>query len=194
MDSIHKTIHRRLNIRGTLSNPFYAYRRGRDHLAMLFNDLGYKYGVEVGSHAGLYAECMCKANPGLRLVCVDPYTDYFHHPESQMVEAMEAAKARLASYDVSFIRKPSLGAVKEFSDDSLDFVYIDAMHDFDNVILDLIAWIPKVRRGGIVSGHDYRKRTDYGVVEAVDAYARAHDIKTYYVTCEMRDPSWLWVR
>ncbi len=50
---------------------------------------------------------------------------------------------------------PSLEAVLGFDDESLAFVYIDAAHDYDNVKADILAWMPKVKKGGILAGHDY---------------------------------------
>lgn len=43
---------------------------------------------------------------------------------------------------------------KHFEDRSLDFVFIDASHDTESVIRDIKAWEPKVRKGGVLAGHD----------------------------------------
>ena len=40
-------------------------------------------------------------------------------------------------------------------DKSLDFVFIDADHSYSGCLADIKAWTPKVRPGGMVSGHDY---------------------------------------
>jgi predicted O-methyltransferase YrrM len=54
------------------------------------------------------------------------------------------------------IRKPSLEAVKLYDDESLDFVFIDAAHDYENVLKDIQAWYHKVKPiTGVISGHDY---------------------------------------
>lgn len=42
-----------------------------------------------------------------------------------------------------------------FADESLDYVYIDGNHAYDYVKLDLETWYPKLKKGGILAGHDY---------------------------------------
>jgi hypothetical protein len=54
------------------------------------------------------------------------------------------------------IRNPSLEAAAMYPDESLDFVFIDASHDYVNVTNDITAWYPKVKSiTGIMAGHDY---------------------------------------
>ena len=53
------------------------------------------------------------------------------------------------------IRLSSVEASKLYKDGSLDFVFIDAMHTYDGVTADITAWMPKIRKGGVLAGHDY---------------------------------------
>lgn len=53
------------------------------------------------------------------------------------------------------IRANSIDAAKCFAEKSLDFVFIDADHNFDSVYADINAWLPKICDGGTISGHDY---------------------------------------
>jgi hypothetical protein len=64
------------------------------------------------------------------------------------------------------IRKSSIEAAEDFLDGSIDIVYIDANHDYEEVKKDIQAWLPKVKSGGIISGHDYGGW--HGVTKAVD--------------------------
>jgi hypothetical protein len=56
---------------------------------------------------------------------------------------------------------------------SLDFVFIDADHGYEGCLRDLRAWYPKVKPGGIFSGHDYENTSypKFGVTQAVKEFA-----------------------
>lgn len=58
-------------------------------------------------------------------------------------------------------------AVNSFEDGSIDVLYIDSIHTFEAVKDTVARWIPKIRRGGVVSGHDFCQIHWGGVVEAV---------------------------
>src|SRR3990167_6747852 len=106
----------------------------------------------------------------------------------------------------TFIRDYSMNAVKDFEDNSLDFVYIDGDHCFESATNDIAEWSKKVRPGGIVSGDDYFKhkgRTKIHVYQVVNGFTEAYGIKPWFVVGskaiipgEKRDSgrSWLWVK
>ncbi len=56
---------------------------------------------------------------------------------------------------IKVIRKPSIEAAKDFANESLDAIFIDGGHEYNDVIQDLHTWYPKIKHGGIFSGHDY---------------------------------------
>jgi predicted O-methyltransferase YrrM len=69
--------------------------------------------------------------------------------------------------NVIAIRMPSVEAAEAVGRVGLDFVFIDAAHDYDSVKADILAWRPLLREGGILAGHDYYG--DYpGVAQAVN--------------------------
>jgi len=66
------------------------------------------------------------------------------------------------------MRLKSEEAVELFSDGYFDLIFIDAMHDYENVKKDIGLWLPKVKKGGVLSGHDYAGRKHPEVKTAVD--------------------------
>jgi cephalosporin hydroxylase len=64
------------------------------------------------------------------------------------------------------MRLPSIEAAQRYQNGSLDFVFIDAAHDYENVRADILAWRPKVKVGGYLGGHDFILNYP-GVIQAV---------------------------
>ncbi len=77
----------------------------------------------------------------------------------------------------------SVDAARNFKDSSVGFVFIDADHRYESVSADIKAWMPKVKKGGILAGHDYRTRSWPDVTRAVD--------EEFGPTVEHRNNSWL---
>lgn len=195
---------------------------GRDNLASLFSELNFKVGVEVGVEHGLYSEVLCKANPQMKIYGVDPWesleiciknspkrrTDN-HSSQKTCDRYYENAMRRLAPYpNYKILKEYSVDAVKRFDDASLDFVYIDANHEYSFVIDDITMWSKKVRKRGIVSGHDYyntssSSKVTMQVKRAVNDYVRKNHIKPLIIWGAhavspgvTRDKwrSWMWVK
>jgi len=175
----------------------------RDTIYSVFNELGYKKGAEIGVDGGRNAKKMFHYILDLQLILVDPWKAYRAGVTPELMEQRyQECRLRLKGRDAKYIKKTSIEAVKEVEDGSLDFVYIDGVHGFDNVMTDLIFWSPKVRKGGIVSGHDFYFGYYSEVVPAVTAYTYAHNITTWYITSKgiptptstRERPSYLWVK
>lgn len=165
----------------------------REDLATLFGEMGYKTGAEIGVLRGGYSHLMCERNPGVKLYCIDPWTACRGGTQSHQDRNYARTVARLSAFNATVLRMTSMAAVSSFAPSSLDFVYIDGAHDFDNVMLDLILWSPKVRSGGIVAGHDYDKHPLHGVIEAVGPFLDNHPGRTLYVT-EEPPRSFFWIQ
>ena len=180
-----------------INHKFISTRR---HLAKIFSRLGYKLGAEVGVSSGRYSKVLFDSIKGLKLICVDPWKEYDglqRIPQKKVTEKHDICMRRLEGRNVEYMKMTGVEAVKLVPDYSLDFVYIDAAHHFDNVMTDIICWSKKVRPGGIVAGRNYHSFYRSGAMMAVNAYTRAHNITEWYVTSQRgRDPypSWFWVR
>jgi Methyltransferase domain len=179
----------------------------RRDLASLFAELGYTVGAEVGVDKGEYSELLCQTIPGLHLFCVDPYSTYKDYVDFTDQAALDAnyatARERLAPYHVTFLRL--FNGYLSFPNNCLDFVYIDGNHSFEAVTQDLNTWPAKVRPGGIVSGHDWRRSTNPDVhaevVPALRQFVREQGILLFLVGQKEPQPghkrdryrSWFWV-
>lgn len=69
---------------------------------------------------------------------------------------------------VNIIKGHSLEIVNRYNNESIDFCYIDGSHEYTDVKKDILAYLPKIKKGGIIAGHDYNKEDWGGVVMAVD--------------------------
>jgi len=67
---------------------------------------------------------------------------------------------------LKIIKNDSVSQSKNYQDHSLDFVYIDAGHDYESVKADIQAWLPKIKPNGIIAGDDYNPW--WGVPRAVN--------------------------
>ena len=113
--------------------------------------------VEVGSYAGEGAEIF--AQHVRLLTCIDLW------PQPDVLAAWFDRMLRFQN--VGFLQGRSVDSAKLFADASLDVVYIDAAHDYESVKADILAWRPKLKPGGILSGHDYGPHA-LGVIQAVE--------------------------
>ncbi len=192
--------------------PFEIPDCSRDDLPQFFVDMGFKTGAEIGVYKGEFSEKLAKA--GLKLYAIDPWQIYkgFENPRGQarLDFQYEHTQRVLAPFpNAEIIRKTSMEAVEDFEDESLDFVYIDANHEFRYIAEDLAEWTKKVRKGGIVAGHDYFfVKTGTGaqiwhVAYVLKAYVAAFGITNWFLLGskdkkegEKRDKwrSWMFVK
>ena len=132
--------------------------------------------VEVGSWKGRSTVAICEGlRSGATLWAVDTFAgdpDIVEVAGPVDQEAVEAEFARnTAGYDcLRVIVAESVDAASRFDAGSLDWVFIDADHSYEAVVADIAAWAPKLKPGGLLSGHDYGRA---GVTDAVRRSFRA---------------------
>jgi hypothetical protein len=162
-------------------------------------------GAEIGVLRGDTSEGLLRRFSELYLIMIDtwsavaPDSAYGQSHDCAALQhwAQHAANEQIAYTRTEFaaarrvlLRGPSVTAAKAIADSSLDFVFIDADHTYDAVTADLAAWWPKVRPGGILSGHDYGGRKNrlgiWGVKRAVDEFAIGRAVRL------QRAPRFVW--
>lgn len=173
---------------------------GRKHLRAWWKALRVTIGAEIGVWEGQFARSICEST-GAFLYAVDPWApqpDYIEvkNNKARLDHALNRARSALVTFPHQIVRATSLDAVKKFADRSLDFVYIDGNHMKPSVLADLAAWTPKVKIGGVMSGHDYRLNSQKPFIQVPDAineYTAEHRVSPWFVFAADKSPSWAWV-
>lgn len=173
----------------------------------LIRRLGFSLGVEVGVERAVFSKLLCSSNPRLKLYGVDAwqtYEGYRDHVDQERLNGFFLeTKLRMRDFNFEPIKDFSLEAAKRFADESLDFVYIDAAHEYESVKEDIEAWAPKVRKDGLVMGHDYFNGTHtglygtqsaYGVKRAVQEWITKNKIRNLFLFAKDSFPSWMYVK
>ncbi len=111
-------------------------------------------GLEIGTLGGEGACWLLENCPNLKkLYTVDPYRSYHEWigrvPQAILDEYRETAKQNFIEHGDRVEMHTSCPDVK------VDFVFIDGAHDYESVMHDLMDYVPRVKRGGIICGHDY---------------------------------------
>lgn len=194
--------------------PIIKEGMNRAGLYQLFASMGFTLGCEVGVEKGKNAVTMFENIPNLKLFLVDPYRqrdngEYAEQSKRWNERFLARCKSqtldRVKGKNYTLIEKFSEDGSKDFADNSLDFVYLDADHSYDSTMLDIILWTRKVKVGGIVSGHDYLYYNDKigrnaNVTEAVNDFVEIHKLelfitdKTAKVLKGDAYPSWFFIK
>ena len=137
-----------------------------------------KVGAEIGIAGGQHIKALMENTKIEKIYGVDPFiTDswdmhgFFSVDEEygSFDGLYNEVKELLSQFGdrVELVRKKSTEAAPDFEDGSLDFVFIDAIHDYENCYKDINYWHNRVHKGGYVMGHDWEHPGFPGVQQAV---------------------------
>ncbi len=172
---------------------FKTHMNWKDVPGFFDSDLAYKLAVntfpegsvfvEIGSWMGKSASCLGQlikeSQKSIKVYAVDTFEGSEEHTE--LIKDIEDHSSSLlklfktytslcgVSNIVTPIQGASLDVASKFKDESIDFIFIDASHDYENVLADIIAWYPKLKPGGLIAGDDYAPCWG-GVIQAVNEY------------------------
>ena len=200
----------------------------RKFLASLANDLNLSNrAIELGVWRGEFAEANLHLWRGRQYVLVDLWTpsDCVNGNRSHCVYGGNVSDGGMAerSFDKMItglrmqrggdkfknkdgsprylmLQNSTLEAATLFPDGHFDWLYLDATHTYAESKRDLETWYPKVRVGGLISGHDYQFQHQaigdgyvFGVRDAVDEFASKRQLRVY-VTTEPYLPSFYFLK
>lgn len=144
-----------------------------EDIPYLIKHISKPIGIEIGTAEGYTTLHLLKTVPNLTLYGIDPYEDYVDWDDRLIsnsgtgyVQILEKTK----SYDNYYhLRETSDSAVSSLEDESFDFIFIDGLHTYEQVLADCKNYYPKLKKNGLIIGHDYKMITD--VRRAVDEFA-----------------------
>lgn len=143
--------------------------------------------VEIGSYVGDSTEIF--ANNVDRIFCVDPWENGYdendgassQHPMSVVEKQFD--ELRKQYNNITKLKMTGDTFVEVVPDGFFDLVYIDGLHTYEGEKNDIQKWLPKIKKGGFIAGHDYGSKHFPGVKKAVDELLN--------VDVTFRDSSWL---
>lgn len=170
--------------------PLVQMPRRWDVIAAFMLEQGYKTLAEVGCKEGRTTGHVLKSVPDSRVIAVDPWCampaqkgvpggesyeewdfediekqfrknvdcDSWTGPRLYMRRETSEQAAAFLDSTPTFLHEGAFGAI--------DAVFIDAAHDYENVMKDIRLWWPKIRQGGMLIGHDFNHKWP-GVERAV---------------------------
>lgn len=143
--------------------------------------------IEIGCYRGDLSETIFQTLSPRLLFLVDPfksggekYGKELNHIQSAYSDFrdFEFISTRFKSNKKIFVQKAfSFEAIRDYNNNIFDFIYHDASHLYEDIKLDLKLWLPKLKAGGLICGHDYINFDNFGVIKAVDEFCNEHNFE-----------------
>ena len=149
--------------------------------------------AELGVYRGDFAAQILDICRPRQLYLVDPWEPDFQNAQQSVNGNEEFTRNRfgheIENGRVRIVKERSAEALEKFADDFFDWVYIDSDHSYEYTKKELQLASRKVKKNGLICGHDYTKGTWYawvrfGVVEAVNEFCLSHGYEFIYLTVE----------
>jgi hypothetical protein len=90
-----------------------------------------------------------------------------HHKLIKRADIYASFLSNMGNRNFKHLKALSCEASLHFDNESCDVVFIDMEHTYEAVKNDIELWLPKVKSGGYLAGHDYQTSWQ-GVMQAVD--------------------------
>lgn len=164
------------------------------------------FGAEVGVASGMFSDLILEISQPKILHLIDYWkkdrrghgitpgrvVSLFQKKKQDWNVIQDKYQDKITEGKVVLHRGLSWDMLNDMPDSSLDWIYIDAAHDYSSVKKDLDAAKEKVKNNGVIMGHDYvrwgRHGFKCGVVEAVNEFCIVNDYEFIYLTNEVRYP------
>lgn len=154
-------------------------------------------GIEIGVSTGFNSYVMIEECPNIsKIVGIDPFEAYQDWSSFVPQEHMDGVyNMFLENYEhmkdkFELIKLKSSAASTRLKDNEYDFLFIDGDHSMRAVLTDLDKYVPKVKTGGIIAGHDVGLQ---GVNMALKSWCKRHNLDLGKVRL-LENTSWFWIK
>lgn len=160
-------------------NGWFDYEKTYDFLLSTMPEDGIF--VECGAWLGKSSAYLCdKASLSKTIYIVDSWLGSANEIQSTQklatkTDIYNTFMNNMGNRNFIPVKMQSDQAVLEFEDESCDVVFIDMEHTYEAVKNDIQMWLPKVKKGGYLAGHDYQSYWP-GVIKAVNENFAKDDI------------------
>ncbi|KAL7525472.1 hypothetical protein ACHAWF_001377 [Thalassiosira exigua] len=167
--SLGELLGRSNNCPSVMDGPGVPTFKLREDLGIIVQNEGFTKGLELGVQTGYYSEAMLsrwKNCAEYHLVDLwghqDNYDDIANVDDAKQDANFRKTMRVLKHWKdkISVCRNYTSSCVETFQDEYFDFIYVDARHDYKGVWEDLVNYWPKLKKGGIMAGHDYVTQDD----------------------------------
>jgi hypothetical protein len=156
------------------------------------NCIGVEVGVLNGDLSNFLLENFLKIK---KLYLIDPWKKYAKHEyvdsindksQKEYDQIYLSVKQKMLRHEkkVEILRGTSGDVIDKFHEQSLDFVYLDGNHMYENVFKDISLWYPKIKKSGILFGNNFMD--DGYKVWVKDAYGNPTCYGEYSVKSAVR--------
>lgn len=139
--------------------------------------------AEVGVAEGYFSEQILRICKPTKLYLIEYGKKYCENLRKRFATEIENGRIEILEGD-------SIEMLKKLQDNALDFVYLDATHDYEHPARELCVCKNKVKQGGFIMGHDYTRFSlweaqQYGVIEAVNEFVVLNNYEMRFITLDM---------
>ena len=147
--------------------------------------------AELGVNKGDFSEKILEITDAAKLHLVDAWDSKRYHTGLKL-----DIENRFKNYFDQGMLEINYGysteVVIDFPDNYFDWIYIDTEHTYHTTIAELNAYESKMKKGGIIAGHDFvmgnwKGLTRYGVIEAVYEFCNKRNWEIIYITMDLEE-------
>ena len=149
--------------------------------------------AEIGVASGDFSEKILSITQPEKLILIDIWGSKRYHG-GLFEKVKNRFDARIKSGQIDIIRELSFEGIASCADGTFDWVYLDTDHTYDTTAKELELLRPKMKKGGVIAGHDYimgnwNAGYRYGVIEAVRAFCVKYNWEMIYLSHELHIPA-----